>query len=71
MSFGSSYVTSSSTNTIQSNIVAMDVEGNLDMDTLHQIRVKRRQSEHKSSELVRYLEDDVEDDYDGFELFKW
>lgn len=49
----------------------MDVGGNMDMDTLHRIRVKRRQSEHKSSELVRYLEDDVEDDYDGFELLKW
>jgi hypothetical protein len=28
-------------------------------------------SEHKSSKLVRYKEDEVEDDYEGFELLRW
>jgi hypothetical protein len=69
--FVASDVTSSSTNTIQSDDVTMGVGGSVDMDALHRRRVKRRQSEQKSSEMVRYLEDVVEDDYKGFELLNW
>lgn len=69
--FVSSDSSSSSTNTMQSDVVTFGVGGNVDMDALHRRRVKRRQSEHNSSELVRYLEDEVEDDYEGFELLKW
>src|SRR6266487_905787 len=69
--FVASDVTSSSNNTIQSDVVTMGVGGDVDMDVLHRRRVKRRQSEQKSSELVRYKEDEVEDDYERFELLKW
>ncbi|GAU50578.1 hypothetical protein TSUD_410030 [Trifolium subterraneum] len=41
------------------------------LDALHRVRVKRKQSEQKSSELVIYKEDEVEDDYEGFEILKW
>ncbi|KAK2415525.1 zinc finger BED domain-containing protein RICESLEEPER [Trifolium repens] len=68
--FVDSDVTSISNNTIQSD-VTMGVGCNVDMDALHRIRVKRRQIEQKSSELVRYKEDEVEDDYEGFDLLKW
>ncbi|CAJ2657755.1 unnamed protein product [Trifolium pratense] len=69
--FVDSDVTSSSNNTIQSDVVTMSVGGNVDMDALHKRRVKKRQIEQKSSELVRYKEDEVEDDYEGFDLLKW
>jgi hypothetical protein len=36
-------VTSSSNNTIQSDVVTIGVGGNVDMDALHRRRVKRRQ----------------------------
>jgi hypothetical protein len=41
--FVASDVTSSSTNTIQSDDVTMGVGGSVDMDALHRRRVKRRQ----------------------------
>ncbi|CAJ2667205.1 unnamed protein product [Trifolium pratense] len=69
--FVDSDVTSSSNNTIQSDVVTMSVGGNVDMDALHKRRVKKRQIEQKSSDLVRYKEDEVEDDYEGFDLLKW
>ena len=55
----------------QSQVESNDDGSNANLLDKFKLKVKKMQGELKRIELDRYMEDDVEDNYEGFDVLRW
>ena len=55
----------------QSQVESNDDGSNANLLDKFRLKVKKKQGELKRNELDRYMEDDVEDNYEGIDILRW